>query len=244
MILFVVSVTGLSYLSRAEFVRVEKVEVQGNKIIKTETIEKIVESQRQTPYLWFFSRDNFAFFSRADTERDIYRQFATVGTVDVSFIGFKTISVHLTEHEPKYLWCDTAARINCYFMSPTGFIFMESADFSKEILFTFYGMINGDSPIGKIYMPFSKFIALNDFIKSLKLLGLSPVGLNARTEEDFQLYLATGGSILFSDKDDLLMTFENLETVIAEQTLKQKDFLSKLDYVDVRFSSKVFIKTK
>jgi hypothetical protein len=67
-------------------------------------------------------------------------------------------------------------------------------------------------------------------------------------EGDFELLLSaeggSGGSIFFSNHEPVLTTFENIETIIDEQTRLDKEFLSKLDYIDVRFSSKAFVKLK
>jgi hypothetical protein len=129
-------------------------------------------------------------------------------------------------------------------MSENGFIFSESADFTDDVLFTFYGLVEADDPIGKTYTSNEKFVELNYFVESMKLLDISPVGLSARGQGDFELRLLSGGQILFSDREDFLNTFENLETIISEQTRLDKDFLKKLEYIDIRFSSKVFVKMK
>jgi hypothetical protein len=129
-------------------------------------------------------------------------------------------------------------------MDRSGYIFTESADFSTGVLFTYYGLVDGKEPIGKTYLPQDKFKELNSFIDSLKLLRMTPVGLNSLGADDFEIYLSNGGKIIFSSHEPFLTTFENLETVVAEQQRLYPDFLTRLDYVDVRFTSKVFVKLK
>lgn len=243
-LLFLLALFGLSLLSRADFAGVKKVVIEGNEIVRKEAIEAIVNDALETSYLWFFSKNNFALYPRETVEKEIYRQFAAVGAVSVSFDGLKTISVSVKEYKPAYLWCESVARERCYFMDVRGYVFMESAEFSEEVMFTYYGLIDPVAPVGKTYMPEEKFTALNNFIGNVKSLKLSPVGLNARGGEDFELHIASGGSIIFSGREDLLTTFENLETIVLAQTRAEKDFLSRLDYIDVRFNSKAFVKLK
>lgn len=240
----VITILGLSLLSRAEFARVGKVVVEGNELIRTEVLKQIVDSTLESSYLKLFSKNNFVLFPRGKIEKQIQQQFATVGAASVSFDGFKTVLVKVIEHEPAHLWCDSAARDHCYFMDANGFIFSESADFSKNVLFTYYGLVDPGQPIGKTFMPQKEFTELKEFIDSLQLLKLTAVGLNARSEGDFELHLSPGGSILFSNKEDFLTTFENLETTVTEETKKDPNFLRRLEYIDVRFASKAFVKLK
>jgi len=241
---FVLLVIGLSWLSRADFARVNNIAVVGNSLVQKEAVEKIVTDTLNTSFLWIFSKNNPVLFSRSRVENEIYKQFATVGAVSVAFSGLKTIVVHIKEYEPAYLWCDYLTHDACYFMDSNGYIFSESAEFSKGVLRTYYGLVSSSSPVGSTYIEPVKFTALNKFIESLKLLKFFPAGVNTRSPGDYELTLVSGGSILFSDNEDYLKTFENLETIINQQTLTHKNFHSQLEYVDVRFNSKVFIKLK
>ncbi len=241
-------VAGLSFLSRASFVRVGNIEVEGTKISKSSEVSGIVQDELNSSYLWIFSRNNISLFSRSGVEKKIYAQSTAIKHASVSFDGLKKINVKITEYEPKYLWCDSETRDHCYFMDSRGYIFSESAGFSSNVIFTFYGLVDPAAPIGKTYMSETAFADATKFIDSMSLLRLSPIGFIARGEGDFELLLSsgsgTGGSIFFSNHEPVLTTFENIETIIDEQTRLDKDFLLKLDYIDVRFSSKAFVRLK
>ena len=203
-----------------------------------------LSDDRESRRLWIFSKNNVFLYPRKTIENRIYEQSTAIENVSVSFDGLKTISVKIREYGQDYLWCDSEARARCYFMDSNGYIFSESADFFKNVLFTYYGLADGNKPIGQTYLPEAEFAELNKFIDSAKLLKLVPIGLIARAEGDFELLLTSGGSILFSNREPFLTTFENLETIIAEQTRLEKEFLKRLDYIDVRFTSKAFVKLR
>lgn len=243
-IIFLAIAVGASFLTRAESVRVENIVVEGTGIAKKEKIEEIVKGELNASYFWIFSKNNAALYPRKAVENKIYEQSAAIKDVSVSFDGLKTISVKIREYGQDYLWCDSEARDRCFFMDSGGYIFSEAADFFENVLFTYYGLANGGQPVGETYMPETEFSELNKFIDSVKLLKLLPIGLIARAEGDFELVLDSGGSILFSNREPFLTTFENIETIIAEQTRLEKDFLKRLDYIDVRFTSKAFVKLK
>lgn len=243
---FFVILLGLSYLTRASFVRISGVSVQGNKIVQREAIEADVQAALSTSILKIFSRNNFALFPRAAAEQKILADYATIQNVALSFKGLRNISVQVKEYEPAYLWCDSLVRKHCYFMNPHGYVFTQAADFSQNVLFTFYGLINSDAPIGQTYLPTEQFASVNGFVENLKTFKLSPVGVNARGNgnNDFEVLLSSGGRIVFSNHEDLQTTLENVEAIFDRQTKADSNFLQKLDYVDVRFTSKAFVKMK
>ncbi len=248
---FVVLLIGFVFLSHASFVRVAQIEVRGAKISDVETLSGVVKTELESSFLWIFSKNNIFLFSRADVEKKMYAHSTAIKKASVSFSGLKKINVNITEYEPKYLWCDSETRDRCYFMDSKGYIFSESAGFSSAVIFTFYGLVDPVNPIGKTYMSEAAFGDAVKFIDSMSLLRLEPIGLVARGEGDFELLLSaegaaggSGGSIFFSNHEPVLTTFENIETIIDEQTRLDKEFLAKLDYIDVRFSSKAFVKLK
>ncbi len=239
-----VIIFGIIFLARSHAVRVQTVVISGNEIVKKEEIEKIVTEARGERFLWIIPKDDIILFPREDVTKKILEQYPTIANASVSFSGLHTLAVVVREYKPRYLWCDSVKREKCYFMDDRGYIFTEAAGFSEGVLFTYYGLIDPAQPIGNMYLPLPMFTELNKFAESLKLLKVTPVGLNVLGQDDFELHLSTGSTILFSNREDFLQTFANLETIIAEQTRLNKNFLAELDYIDVRFTSKAFVKLK
>jgi cell division septal protein FtsQ len=242
--LFALVFGGLIFLFRADFLKIKNVSVSGNTLVPESVIKEIAWQKMNNAHFFVLPKNNIVIYPKRNIEKEILEKFRTVMDVKINRGSGGVINIQITEYKPKYLWCNGLSREKCYFMSENGFIFSESADFTDDVLFTFYGLVEADDPIGKTYTSNEKFVELNYFVESMKLLDISPVGLSARGQGDFELRLLSGGQILFSDREDFLNTFENLETIISEQTRLDKDFLKKLEYIDIRFSSKVFVKMK
>ncbi len=232
------------FITRADFLKVKNVDVTGNEIVNKASIQEIAEQELGAKRFWFFPKNNFLLFPRKLIENKIRNQFTTVADVSVSFEGISKLLVNVVEYKPTYLWCDSSESKKCYFMDNHGYIFTQSAGFSSGVLFTYYGNIDATDPIGKTYLPEDKFKELNAFVDSLKLLKMTPIGLNSLSTDDYEILLSGGGKVIFSSREPFLTTFENLETVVTEQNKIHSDFLANLDYVDVRFTSKVFVKMK
>jgi len=235
---------GSVFAARAQFGRIQNVVVSGNELVQEKDLKNIAWTELSGSFLWAFPKNSLAIYPRENIEEKIRKEFATISEVDISRGESRTLEIKVLEHEPDFLWCSSLAREKCFYMDKNGYIFTESANFSKDVLFTFYGLADAESPVGKKFMSSEKFSEIDYFINSMKLLNISPIGLNARGQDDFELYLSSGGSILFSNREEFLNTFENLETIIAEQTRLDKNFLQNFEYIDIRFSSKVFVKLR
>jgi len=240
----IVFCAGTIFLIRSNLVRLHSVVVSGNEIVKREAIEEIISESRRDSLFWIIPKDNVVLFSRSKLKTKIQERLSTIAHTEVSFTDFYTLEVKVREHKPTYLWCASLLREKCYFMNESGFIFNEAAGFSEGVLFTYYGLVDTAAPIGKTYLPVEKFIELNKFTESLRLLKIVPVGLNVLEQDDYEIHLSSGSTILFSGREDFLQTFANLETIITEQLRSNKNFLAEVDYIDVRFVSKAFLKLK
>ncbi len=239
-------VGGLAYMTHVDAVQITKIHVEGNKIVSRSDLESIVTEAQNARVLGIFSRNNVALFPRSDTRDQVTSRFKAIASATAAFDGLHTLTLSVQELEPAYLWCDSELREHCYFMDSHGYIFSESADFSQNILFTFYGLIDPAKPIGATYMDSQQFAEIIKFVASTKQLDLDPIGLVVSDQGlgDFTLLLAGGGKVLFSDREPYLTVYENLEAVVHEQKKTQPDFVTRLDYIDVRFANKAFIKLK
>ncbi len=235
---------GISYLTRSGFLHANEVVIEGTGIVERSALEEIARSEINDSYLGIFSKGNVALYPRRAVEQKIYDQFKSVASVSASFDGLKKVLIKVEEYEPDYLWCSSVTHEKCYYMNRDGYIFSESAGFSNNIIFTYYGIVDPQNPISKIYMPAKEFSEINGFIESVKKLGILPVGLSVRSEGDFELLLDDGGKVLFLNREPFLTTYENLETILNEQSKLDKNYLKHLDYIDVRFASKAFVKLK
>lgn len=235
---------GSAVLSRSDYAKVKNVYIVGNKTVDVREIEEIINQKLRSSYLWFVSKDNVALYPRRAVEREILDRSRAIVAASVYFSDLHTIAVELKEHEPAYLWCDSPARAKCYFMNSHGYIFSESADFAENILFTYYGLIDPDQPIGQGFLSEDQFVEVNNFVSGVESIGFETISLNAISQNDFEVGTATGGRIIFSNRENPSVTLGNLEAFISEKVRHERDFISKIDHLDARFGSKLFLKLK
>ena len=224
--------TGLSYLSRIPRLNISSIEVVGNKVIDTEKIEQVAQSNITGKYLWLFPKTNISLYPKSKINKELSVSFKRLKEIDISIKDNKVLEISVSEREAKYLWCETEEK--CYFMDESAFIFDEAPYFSGEVYFKFYGQANSD------------FIKFFTFKKTIEDMGLKPVGLSVMDTGDIKMFLSgkEKPEILLRSDADLQKVAENLQAALGVEPLKSefKNKYSSLLYIDLRYGNKVYYK--
>ncbi len=196
--------------------------------------------------------------------QNIIKNFPDIENVSVGRDGFTKVLISVSERSPKLLWCLTAEdNDKCFYADKTGFLFSVAPNFSDNILFKVYGLIDSD-PIGTRPLSADQFSELLTTIDSLpglvKSAGITPAiprRLTIDQAGDCRVLISGAGNtassttsgtwtIVFNQSQNLQTLASNLNTVFSAPEF-QADLISashRLDYIDLRFGKKVFYKFK
>lgn len=253
---FLLLVIALSYISRIEKLNVNEVEIKGNKIIETEAIKSAVQTEIAGRYVWLFPKTNIFLYPKNKIKLDLSNQFKRLKDINLSIENQKTLVISVTERIPKYTWCGALPIANnnkekCYFLDESGYIFDEAPYFSGEVYFKFYGLtdLNNGNPSGSYFFQ-KDFGNLILFKESIENMGLKPVILYIKENNDATIYLSKGKiaplgpEIIFKKDSDFQKIAENLKAALETEPLKSefKNKYSSLLYIDLRFENKVYYK--
>jgi hypothetical protein len=250
-ITFALLFTGLVYLSRASFMNIGNIVVEGNKVADAELISKTAMEAMSGKYLWLFPKTNTLFYPEKKVKSALENNFKRLTDINLDLTGTK-LKVTVAERVSVYTWCGPKTTLDskekCYFTDKDGFIFEEAPYFSEEVYFKFYGSFaDADEALGKYFAPdnFESFIKLK---KDLENIGLKPVAIYKVDDED--------GEVLLSSKnlrrDNPIINFklssnpdeisDTLGTAILAEPLKTelKKKYATLEYIDLRVGSKVY----
>ncbi len=241
----------LAYISNFSSLNISQVQISGNKVIDTASIQKIVEGQIAGKYLWLFPRKNILIYPESRITQDLGTQFKRLDQINLS-IKNKILYVNLSERMPAYTWCGVDAPVGsasdqCYFVDKSGFIFDEAPKFSGGVYFKLYG-------VGEVGSYFDKdhFDKLISFKKSLETVGVKPEMLYVPGDGNDKILLSNinlSGAhpeIIFKADADLNKVAENLGTALAAEPLKTsfRNKFTTLQYIDLRFGNKVYYKVQ
>lgn len=260
----------LIYITNANFLRIQKIIVNETQYADRNAIENMIKTQLEGRYMGLFSKSNALIFSRSKISREIRKNFPSIQQVDVSLKGLSQIEVRLTEHEGSSIWCDipvtpattlvhdeetgenkmsaipqvvnSFSDANCYFMNANGMIFAKAEyNNDSEVIKTF-GFIKTDA-INQEYSTPKTFKNLVEFVKLLRRLNIVADQIWTIDGEVYAFVTKENVEIYIDGSEDMVATFNNLETVINRDAINQAQFAN-IDYIDLRFGNRVFYKLK
>lgn len=251
---------GLVALSRWSRVNILDINISGNKVIETETVQRVVAEDIKGNYLWLIPKTNFLFYPKQKILHDLENNFNRLKDVTIDIVGENILEVSATERQALYTWCGAVRpetpdpNEKCYFLDGSGYIFDEAPFFSGDVYFKFYGLGDGptqiqpENPLGGYYFKndFAKFVSIKEKAYDI---NLKPIALTVSNTKEAQLFLKPGKNIyspkvLFKIDSDFEKIIGNLQTAISTDPLKTKfnnNYISLL-YIDLRFGNKVYFK--
>ncbi len=251
--LLVALLVSLSFLSKADFWKITTIKINGNQVLTAEELETSVRSGIAGNYLYLFSKSNVFLYPKATIEADLLNQFKRLKSVTMDFEDFHAIGVGIVERQPYVLWCVSPtesvfkeAAENCYFMDEAGYIFASAPELSSGVYIKYHGLLTATDPVDQTYTDSAKFKAIDTFVRSLEALNIHAVSVTAKNNGDFEVYFQNNGKLIVDQKEDLSKIYHKLDVLLHDPStsIPHADFLSIVDYIDLRFGNKLFYKLK
>lgn len=261
LVVLVVLFVGLGFLSHLSKVMIKDVRISGTKVLSGEEVSQAIQEYLKGNVALFYARGNIFLYSKKNLESFILSKFPRVySVVEISRNG-RELQIILEERRAAFTWCGLesptfASRFeqrDCYFLDQTGFIFARSPFFTPGVYLTFYGGIKSDAePVGQTLATKNSIMGfghLSEVIETLDLpihsVAIKPDGQN---EFLLNIFTTTGdyAKILFNEDLDLKEIENKISSAVAEESFVEQfsDSDSELQYIDTRFSNRVFYKFK
>ena len=218
-------------------------------------ITEIARQEMLGNYFNIIPRDSIFFFPEERIRADLLSTYPKIAAVSISRNSFSSISIKADERVPIARWCGDETRLNledsdlrfnlvssdCYVFDAKGFIFDASASTTRVINnFLLYAPLVGGTlePLRATVAQAEKLPPVFDFARKLGTLG-SPVSSIIIRNDEVDEYLASGTRVTY-----LLGKEEESYTALvsAKADLNLSD--GSLEYVDLRFNGKVYVKRK
>lgn len=221
--------------------QIKEINVFGNKIIKEDSILKIVKEDINGKYFWIYPKNNIWIYPKSEIRNDLKTGYKRIEDIEISR-NREEISIFVKERKPESLWCTKLDDFeNCYLMDIYGYIF----DFSDEnsSLFKYYGDVFEGVPIGQFFLK-NNFIRIENFRKDLsKIEGFENQDYFLITKDgDYEIHFKGNKKIIFSKDQDFNQLSSRLNLIVKNQKIGKINDFKNLEYIDLRFGSKVFYK--
>lgn len=236
-VLVVAILVGFYYLVRIDFLSVKEIKVEGNLILDQDTVSERVAGVLDGSSYFFLPHRNIIFCPRNYIENVLKSDFPRIEDVKVRLRGH-TLEVLLEEKKAHAIWCDD----KCYFFDSTGYIFSEAPAFSGGVYKEYGGNVSGN--------PLRQQFLGEEIIKGIEKIyatGLSfdiPLTkIYASSTKDIRLVSQDGLSLIVDMTRDPIETSTNLSAVLSSDEFKSgKVSLDTLEYIDLRYGSKIYFK--
>jgi cell division septal protein FtsQ len=247
----------VTFVCHHDLLRIKQIFVQTDGSLSNDELAATIKNELQGTYFGFLPKDSVFLNKIKSLETALHTQHPRIAKTNVQRAGFSTIHATVEERTPSALWCgDVVPPIayekttedmrtteelwgNCYLIDKTGFIYANAPFFSGNMFPRYYGSLNTAEPIAQQYMPTDQFEAWQNFYTSLTHKDSVPQALLFVDERDIELYLTNGLRVLIPRDQTPEVILERLITLLESDTI-DKD--KKVNYIDLRFGNKVYVK--
>ena len=234
---------GAIYLVRAPFLRIAEVRIAGAHAVSASAIEAVVREEISGNEWLVIPRDNLLFVSASRIRERVAREFGGIADIQVSREFPKRLGITVSERDLWGVACDALPRGGasgrCFYLDRNGATYEEVSGVSGWLLPVIF--LSRAVPEGPGAVP-SELIALFD--RSRDALGgireeLLSMAVATATPGDVRLRVAKGWEVWVASDREPAEWAKILQTLLEEEIGGRE---GRLDYIDLRFGSKVFYK--
>jgi len=234
-ILLVSLVLGLRLVLNSEVFTIKSIEVIGAKKISPDEIKSLVSSEIDTSRFGIFSRRNFLFVDMDNITALVQKTFPDFSKVRTSLAGLGSLVIEVIERSPYAKWCYELDK-KCLIIDSKGFAFEEDRAGATTTLSIF----TESKPVYATQLfDADKFSRLKRLVNYLDQSGFT---INSVTENGVDYFMETPDNLEIrvnsgDDPDSIIIRLTSIEGELQNGA-------STVDYVDLRYGNKVFLKRK
>lgn len=240
-ILLAILCAGIVYELRQSAFRISQVQIFG----ADQSFSAFATDEMQGYYLGVIPRDSTLFFPESRIRADIIAAHPDIAAVSIFRDGLTGLSIKVNDRTPVARWCGLAPTTGvdeyCYVFDVSGYIFAAAATSSQMMnRFALYAPLTGDTlePLRATIARAEKLPATFDFARQLGTLGSQVTQVIIRGDEvDDMLTSGTRVTYVLGNEQNAFTAL-----VSAQSNLNVAD--GSLEYVDLRFDGKVYLKKK
>lgn len=248
---------GLLYLLHIPQLRVHEVSVHTEGSLHKDAVASAVHAVLKDSYLHLIPKDSTLFVSSNAIEEDLRESFLRIDAVTVTRKGMQGLDISISEREPVALWCGdvvppvaySAGKVpeegheevwgDCYLVDQEGFIYAGAPVYTGNMFPRYYGSLERSEPTGQHILAQDEFVRFQKLFTDLSASGHVLQAVLLVDERDIELYLEGGMRVLTlrSEVPDL-----SVRRLLAVLTAGALDPTRVVEYVDMRFENKVYVK--
>lgn len=227
-------IAGILYGLHRNAVRVQSVVVSGVEGNLKDDVERIVLREIEGSWGFVIPRNSIFFIPKTTIEQTLLYEVPKLGQVAISRHGFQEIEVEAASRAAVGVWCPSEEDSSCYRFDTDGFLFERA--FREEGVRVVAPLAFPGDPLR------NTLISVSAWQKIALVSGALPEPVRAitfREPDEVDIILASGTRVtyLFGSEDSARAY---IGSTLATSALSIGD----LEYIDLRFLPKVYVKRK
>jgi len=236
-----------------KILEIKEIVILGNQKIKTEDIKPVLEKETIHKILFIKTRNVFL----ADLEKinkDLLKTFPLIANIKTEKTLLGVLKAQIIERVPIGILCDSQS---CFYFDSQGIVF-EKAEGNNNFIDPSANLrVNSEQQV-KIILELADYritltnkeiteenaegiLELGKKLKDNFNIGLSEIVLSSN-QKQLRVKTSEGWTIFFEPENALLEQISNLNILLADKTISKDR--KNLDYIDMRYGSKIFYKKK
>lgn len=248
-ILFFAGLSSLFYISKF---RIQKITIEGNLKTNAEQVSLIINSILDKKYLKILPYDNIFITPKEKIKEEVFNNLLRINSISIDREFPDSLLIKIGERKPVALFCgnypeeemeEIVAPNKCMFLDKNALVFEEAPIFSNNLYVRFFydSLNNNEISLREKIIDEHMFDNLIKFIGLLDKNSIKTIKIIVQEEDIYQLFTNEGWYIILNKDNTSLGYLNNLIVSLDNQI---KDKRSNLEYIDIRFGSKIFYKYK
>jgi cell division septal protein FtsQ len=228
------------FIFRLKFLFITEISITGNQIVESVRVKEVVEEILAEHYFLVIPKKNRLVYPKKEIEYTLRKELGRIENLTMN-VNRNLLEITIEERGSYALWCQKEER--CFFIDSTGLIFSEAPVFSDGVYQIFSGVVTDSDPVGKNFLDTNLLKDIDMISEFLLQHKLYVEKINVTTPRDVTMVLEGGVNIKIDITKKAVQTVEILKTLFASKDFKKAaPDISNLEYIDVRFGTKVFFK--
>ena len=231
LLLLVLLGMGAVVLSRAPFLRITTVMVEGAETLAAERVAEFVEKEFAGRYWGLFAKNNIFLYPKGSLIAALLAEYPVLRSAQLRAADFHTVSVSVVERHPRAIWCGSV----CYLMDEDAVTYAPAPVFSEPVYIVYRGE----------RLSAEEFRALSTLVDAVsKLQAQDKVEIVAvDAERDVRVGFASGFELLFALSEAGGDVFERFSLVLVAEPFQHRT-LADFEYLDLRWGYKLYYKVR
>ena len=230
-------VTGIWYGSRASYLTIDSVTVEGGETIPHAEIETMINEKLEGTYLGLVPRRFSPLYPKDEIITEI-TNVERIKSVKLTRDTGKSLVATFEEYIPDALWCDEDTEF-CTFIDKTGHSFTQAPNLTGGSFLRLER--TGIKPfIGTQAFTTESYDRINNLVSILAESNWFVAVVEVDAAGDMYLQIVEGGELKVALSDEPISIVDNLLTVLTSPEFVHIQ-PGNFEYIDLRFGNKVFV---